>query len=63
MAVILGLIAVGSIQAETLLNGAGSTFDYPILSKWFGDYAKIDPGVNFNYQAVGSGVNVRPGSS
>jgi phosphate transport system substrate-binding protein len=58
-AVILGLFAVGSIQAETLLNGAGSTFDYPIFAKWFGAYAKIDPDVHFNYQAVGSGGGLR----
>jgi phosphate transport system substrate-binding protein len=59
VAVILGLFVVGSIQAETLLNGAGSTFDYPILAKWFGAYAKIDPDVHFNYQAVGSGGGLR----
>jgi phosphate transport system substrate-binding protein len=53
------LIAAGSIQAETLLNGAGSTFDYPIFAKWFGAYAKIDPNVHFNYQAVGSGGGLR----
>jgi phosphate transport system substrate-binding protein len=59
VAVILGLFGVGSIQAETLLNGAGSTFDYPIFAKWFGAYAKIDPDVHFNYQAVGSGGGLR----
>lgn len=46
-------------RADTLLNGAGSTFDYPILTKWFGAYAKKDPSVHFNYQAVGSGGGLR----
>ena len=59
VAIVSGLIAVGSTQAETLLNGAGSTFDYPILAKWFGAYGRIDPGVYFNYQAVGSGGGLR----
>jgi phosphate transport system substrate-binding protein len=59
VAIIWSLIAAGSIRAETLLNGAGSTFDYPIFTRWFGAYAKIDPGVHFNYQAVGSGGGLR----
>jgi phosphate transport system substrate-binding protein len=52
----LVLAAAGlSFAAEPLLiNGAGSTFAYPIYSKWFFEYAKIDPSVNFNYQSIGS---------
>lgn len=38
-----------------LINGAGSTFDYPAFSKWFEAYAKVDPNVRFNYQSIGSG--------
>jgi phosphate transport system substrate-binding protein len=38
-----------------LINGAGATFPYPIYSKWFDQYAKIDPSVRFNYQSIGSG--------
>ena len=38
-----------------LINGAGATFPYPIYSKWFDDYATIDPSVRFNYQSIGSG--------
>jgi len=26
-----------------MINGAGATFPYPIYSKWFDDYAKVDP--------------------
>lgn len=37
------------------INGAGATFPYPIYSKWFDDYAKVDPSVRFNYQSIGSG--------
>lgn len=42
-------------QASLLINGAGATFPYPIYSKWFDEYAKVDPSVRFNYQSIGSG--------
>jgi len=42
-----------------LMNGAGATFPYPIYSKWFDEYAKIDQGVKFNYQSIGSGGGIR----
>ncbi len=38
-----------------MINGAGATFPYPIYSKWFDEYAKVDPSVRFNYQSIGSG--------
>ena len=44
--------------AHLLINGAGSTFGYPIYSKWFDDYAKVVPSVRFNYQSVGSGGGI-----
>jgi phosphate transport system substrate-binding protein len=43
------------VQAQLLINGAGATFPYPIYSKWFDEYAKLDPSVRFNYQSIGSG--------
>jgi phosphate transport system substrate-binding protein len=56
---ILGLtIALGlgaSASAQMAINGAGATFPYPIYSKWFDAYAKVDPSVRFNYQSIGSG--------
>jgi phosphate transport system substrate-binding protein len=42
-------------HAQMLINGAGATFPYPIYSKWFNEYAKVDPSVRFNYQSIGSG--------
>src|ERR1051325_9544664 len=44
-----------SARAQMLINGAGATFPYPIYSKWFDEYAKVDPSVRFNYQSMGSG--------
>src|ERR1700687_4270739 len=41
---ILAVCAVaGPASAETLINGAGATFPYPLYSKWFSEYAKVDP--------------------
>jgi phosphate transport system substrate-binding protein len=56
---LLGLtIALGvcaSASAQMMINGAGATFPYPIYSKWFDEYAKVDSSVRFNYQSIGSG--------
>ncbi|HEY5381825.1 MAG TPA: phosphate ABC transporter substrate-binding protein PstS [Acidobacteriaceae bacterium] len=41
------------------LTGAGSTFVYPIYSRWFSEYAQQHPGVHINYQSVGSGAGIR----
>lgn len=49
----------GQAGAETLINGAGATFPYPIYSKWFSEYAKIDTSVKFNYQSIGSGGGIK----
>src|SRR5436305_693183 len=55
---LLGLtIALGvcaSASAQMMINGAGATFPYPIYSKWFDEYAKVDLSVRFNYQSIGS---------
>src|ERR1700719_815180 len=54
--VMAGLAAfVSRAQAQMTINGAGATFPYPIYSKWFDEYAKVDPSVRFNYQSIGSG--------
>jgi len=42
-------------RAQMLINGAGATFPYPLYSKWFDHYARVDPSVRFNYQSIGSG--------
>src|SRR3954447_2149967 len=53
-AILLGAAANRSF-AQMTINGAGATFPYPIYSKWFDEYAKVDPSVRFNYQSIGSG--------
>ena len=58
--VVLGLLvfALSTVQAQKL-TGAGSTFDYPIFSKWFSEYSAAHPGVEINYQSIGSGGGIR----
>src|SRR5437660_6676883 len=51
----LGLMCASAVSAQMTINGAGATFPYPIYSKWFDEYARIDPSVRFNYQSIGSG--------
>src|SRR5437870_8033342 len=53
LTVAFGLTATAS--AQMMINGAGATFPNPLYSKWFDEYAKIDPSVRFNYQSIGSG--------
>ena len=48
-------LASGSAMGQLTMTGAGATFPYPMYSKWFDEYAKIDPSVRFNYQSIGSG--------
>lgn len=54
----IGLLA-GSAQAQLQLNGAGATFPYPMYSKWFNEYIKVDDSVRFNYQSIGSGGGIK----
>jgi phosphate transport system substrate-binding protein len=43
--------------SSTVLVGAGSTFVYPLVSQWIGDYAK-SASVTVTYGAVGSGAGI-----
>jgi phosphate transport system substrate-binding protein len=59
---LVGLAVLGSAAgagAQMLINGAGATFPYPIYSKWFDEYTKVDPEMRFNYQSIGSGGGIR----
>src|SRR5271156_4947820 len=60
---ILGMALVASsISAafgqQTLINGAGASFPYPMYSKWFDEYHKKFPTIQLNYQPIGSGGGV-----
>lgn len=45
----------GTVQ----LNGAGATFPFPLYSKWFDEYAKVNKDAKFNYQSIGSGGGIK----
>jgi phosphate transport system substrate-binding protein len=45
--------------APAIVNGAGAAFPYPLYSKWFDEFHKLHPNVQFNYQAVGSGAGIK----
>lgn len=45
--------------AQTTLNGAGATFPNPMYQKWFSEYHKAHPDIQFNYQSIGSGGGIR----
>jgi phosphate transport system substrate-binding protein len=52
-------VSGGTARAQTLVNGAGATFPYPIYSKWFDEFHKLHPDVQINYQSIGSGGGIR----
>jgi phosphate transport system substrate-binding protein len=57
------LVAVGMVAASTSafaadITGAGSTFIFPVLSKWADAYKK-DSGNGVNYQSIGSGAGIK----
>ena len=47
------------VFGQAQLSGAGATFPYPMYSKWFSEYSKSHPGVEINYQSIGSGGGIR----
>jgi phosphate transport system substrate-binding protein len=56
---VLALISALSVAQAQKLTGAGATFPYPIYSKWFSEYSAAHPGVEVNYQSIGSGGGIR----
>src|ERR671924_327459 len=63
LALLVAVALAAPAAAQTLINGAGATFPYPIYSKWFDAYTKVDPEVRFNYQSIGSGGGIKQISS
>jgi len=46
-------------QGNMQLNGAGATFPFPLYSKWFDEYSKINKDAKINYQSIGSGGGIK----
>ncbi len=58
MALVMAMVSAQFAMAQKL-TGAGSTFDYPIFAKWFSEYSQAHPGVEINYQSIGSGGGIQ----
>ncbi len=44
---------------STQIIGAGSTFVYPIMTRWISSFQQVHPGVQINYQSIGSGGGIQ----
>ncbi|MFZ0663642.1 MAG: phosphate ABC transporter substrate-binding protein PstS [Acidobacteriaceae bacterium] len=60
LAVVAALVvnACKSSKSVSLL-GAGSTFVYPVMTRWVQGFTQRHPAVQINYQSIGSGGGVR----
>ncbi len=52
-----GALALAGAAHATDITGAGSTFVYPVLSKWSAQYS-AQTGNHVNYQSIGSGAGI-----
>ena len=41
------------------ISGAGSTFVYPVMTRWIQDFSQSHPSVQINYQSIGSGGGIQ----
>lgn len=58
VSVALLALAWSMAQAQKI-TGAGATFPAAIYAKWFTEYSAAHPGVEINYQPIGSGGGIR----
>lgn len=60
--VIAGFPGPAGAQKKDLkvsVNAAGATFPYVIYSKWFEEFRQAHPGIEINYQSIGSGGGIQ----
>lgn len=50
---------VTASEGDGMLIGAGSTFIYPIMTRWVSDFQSSHPAVQINYQSIGSGGGIQ----
>ena len=46
-------------SSNVQLSGAGSSFVYPVMTRWIQDFSQSHPSVQINYQSIGSGGGVQ----
>jgi phosphate transport system substrate-binding protein len=61
LASLVALIALSPLAANaaTQLQGAGATFPAPLYQRWIAEFSKANPGIQINYQGVGSGAGIK----
>jgi phosphate transport system substrate-binding protein len=56
----LGLLTACKSSSDSVsLNGAGSTFVYPVMGRWIQDFHQTHGNVQINYQSIGSGGGIQ----
>jgi len=57
----LGIAGCNSSSGPTTVNltGAGSSFVYPVMTRWIQGYSQTHTNVQINYQSVGSGAGIQ----
>ena len=54
------LTSCNSSSSSTVdLNGAGSTFVYPVMGRWIQNFSASHANVRINYQSIGSGGGIQ----
>lgn len=54
-----GVVSPNANGSPNNIIGAGSTFVYPVMSRWIADYQKSNPSIQINYQSIGSGGGIQ----
>jgi phosphate transport system substrate-binding protein len=59
--VIAGLWACksGGSSGPVMISGAGSTFVYPVMTRWIENFQRLNPNTRINYQSIGSGGGIQ----
>src|SRR4051794_23330952 len=54
----LGGLGACNSSKNVQLSGAGSSFVYPIMTRWIANYHQLNPDIRINYQSIGSGGGI-----
>src|SRR5580704_15868158 len=56
----IAALSISACKSNTVqISGAGSTFVYPVMTRWVQDFSQGHPNVQINYQSIGSGGGVQ----
>jgi ABC-type phosphate transport system substrate-binding protein len=58
LSIVTSLTCITTGQAQQI-SGAGATFPAPLYQRWGVEFNKVQPGIQVNYQSVGSGAGVK----